>query len=47
MSLNEFARYPLLFGPSPVHKLERLTSEGVEPHGRKPKGAGLRAPGAG
>ncbi len=26
MSLNEFARYPLLFGPSPVHKLERLTA---------------------
>jgi len=26
MSLDEFARYPLLFGPSPVHKLERLTA---------------------
>jgi 1-aminocyclopropane-1-carboxylate deaminase len=26
VSLNEFARYPLLFGPSPVHKLERLTA---------------------
>jgi 1-aminocyclopropane-1-carboxylate deaminase len=26
MSLTDFARYPLLFGPSPVHKLERLTA---------------------
>jgi 1-aminocyclopropane-1-carboxylate deaminase len=26
MSLDDFARHPLLFGPSPVHKLERLTS---------------------
>ena len=25
MSLDDFARHPLLFGPSPVHKLERLT----------------------
>ena len=25
MSLQDFARYPLLFGPSPVHRLERLT----------------------
>ncbi|WP_431874146.1 1-aminocyclopropane-1-carboxylate deaminase [Amycolatopsis sacchari] len=25
MSLESFARYPLLFGPSPVHPLERLT----------------------
>jgi 1-aminocyclopropane-1-carboxylate deaminase len=25
MSLDEFERYPLLFGPSPVHRLERLT----------------------
>ena len=25
MSLSEFPRYPLLFGPSPVHKLERLS----------------------
>ena len=25
MSLAEFARHPLLFGPSPVHRLERLT----------------------
>ena len=25
MSLDDFARRPLLFGPSPVHKLERLT----------------------
>ena len=25
MSLDDFARYPLLFGPSPVHHLERLT----------------------
>ncbi|HET6175272.1 MAG TPA: 1-aminocyclopropane-1-carboxylate deaminase [Gaiellales bacterium] len=24
-SLGEFARYPLTFGPSPVHRLERLT----------------------
>ncbi len=26
MSLDDFARHPLLFGPSPVHKLNRLTS---------------------
>ena len=26
MSLDAFARYPLLFGPSPVHPLERLTA---------------------
>lgn len=26
MPLNDFDRYPLLFGPSPVHRLERLTS---------------------
>jgi 1-aminocyclopropane-1-carboxylate deaminase/D-cysteine desulfhydrase-like pyridoxal-dependent ACC family enzyme len=25
VSLSEFPRYPLLFGPSPVHKLERLS----------------------
>src|SRR5437762_11744957 len=25
MSLDDFARRPLLFGPSPVHRLERLT----------------------
>ena len=25
MALTDFPRYPLLFGPSPVHKLERLT----------------------
>ncbi len=25
MALSDFPRYPLLFGPSPVHKLERLT----------------------
>jgi 1-aminocyclopropane-1-carboxylate deaminase len=25
MSLDDFARYPLTFGPSPVHQLERLT----------------------
>jgi 1-aminocyclopropane-1-carboxylate deaminase len=25
MSIQSFARYPLLFGPSPVHRLERLT----------------------
>jgi 1-aminocyclopropane-1-carboxylate deaminase len=25
MSLETFARYPLLFGPSPVHRLDRLT----------------------
>ena len=25
MSLDDFERYPLLFGPSPVHRLERLT----------------------
>ncbi|MEC3974063.1 1-aminocyclopropane-1-carboxylate deaminase [Amycolatopsis sp. H20-H5] len=26
MSLGDFPRYPLLFGPSPVHPLERLTA---------------------
>ena len=26
MSLESFARYPLLFGPSPVHRLDRLTA---------------------
>jgi 1-aminocyclopropane-1-carboxylate deaminase len=26
MSLGDFARYPLLFGPSPVHRLERLSA---------------------
>lgn len=26
LSLNQFNRYPLLFGPSPVHRLERLTA---------------------
>ncbi|MFD0309156.1 1-aminocyclopropane-1-carboxylate deaminase [Streptomyces sp. NPDC059517] len=26
MSLDSFERYPLLFGPSPVHRLERLTA---------------------
>ena len=26
MSINDFERYPLLFGPSPVHRLERLTA---------------------
>jgi 1-aminocyclopropane-1-carboxylate deaminase len=26
MSINDFPRYPLLFGPSPVHPLERLTA---------------------
>src|SRR5204863_1640422 len=25
MSLDDFARRPLLFGPSPVHRLDRLT----------------------
>jgi 1-aminocyclopropane-1-carboxylate deaminase len=25
MSIESFVRYPLLFGPSPVHPLERLT----------------------
>jgi 1-aminocyclopropane-1-carboxylate deaminase len=25
MSLDDFPRYPLLFGPSPVHRLDRLT----------------------
>ncbi len=25
MSIRDFARYPLTFGPSPVHRLERLT----------------------
>ncbi|MBK1785280.1 1-aminocyclopropane-1-carboxylate deaminase [Prauserella cavernicola] len=27
MSLNDFERYPLLFGPSPVHELERLGAQ--------------------
>src|SRR3954465_9393186 len=26
MPLDDFARFPLLFGPSPVHPLERLTA---------------------
>ncbi len=26
MSLDDFDRYPLLFGPSPVHRLDRLTA---------------------
>jgi 1-aminocyclopropane-1-carboxylate deaminase len=26
MSLDDFPRYPLLFGPSPVHRLDRLTA---------------------
>jgi 1-aminocyclopropane-1-carboxylate deaminase len=26
MALDSFARYPLLFGPSPVHRLERLSA---------------------
>ncbi|MBI1350299.1 MAG: 1-aminocyclopropane-1-carboxylate deaminase [Actinomycetales bacterium] len=26
MALQDFPRYPLMFGPSPVHKLERLTA---------------------
>ena len=26
MSLSSYDRYPLLFGPSPVHPLERLTA---------------------
>ncbi|MDP3891726.1 1-aminocyclopropane-1-carboxylate deaminase, partial [Nocardioides sp.] len=26
MSLDDFERYPLLFGPSPVHRLDRLTA---------------------
>src|SRR6201999_3421738 len=26
MALSDFARYPLLFGPSPVHPLERLSA---------------------
>ncbi|NUT98515.1 MAG: aminocyclopropane-1-carboxylate deaminase/D-cysteine desulfhydrase family protein, partial [Saccharothrix sp.] len=25
MALRDFPRYPLTFGPSPVHPLERLT----------------------
>src|SRR5256885_5732138 len=27
MSLADFPRHPLLFGPSPIHRLERLTAE--------------------
>jgi 1-aminocyclopropane-1-carboxylate deaminase len=26
MSLSDFPRYPLMFGPSPVHPLERLSA---------------------
>jgi 1-aminocyclopropane-1-carboxylate deaminase len=26
MSLDDFERYPLLFGPSPIHRLDRLTA---------------------
>ncbi|HVH24069.1 MAG TPA: aminocyclopropane-1-carboxylate deaminase/D-cysteine desulfhydrase family protein, partial [Pseudonocardia sp.] len=26
MPLSDFPRYPLLFGPSPVHPLERLSA---------------------
>jgi 1-aminocyclopropane-1-carboxylate deaminase len=26
MSLDDFERYPLMFGPSPIHRLERLTA---------------------
>ena len=26
MLLGEFERFPLLFGPSPVHRLERLSA---------------------
>jgi 1-aminocyclopropane-1-carboxylate deaminase len=26
VSVDDFPRYPLLFGPSPVHPLERLTA---------------------
>jgi 1-aminocyclopropane-1-carboxylate deaminase len=25
-NLGDFERYPLLFGPSPVHRLDRLTA---------------------
>jgi 1-aminocyclopropane-1-carboxylate deaminase len=25
MPLNDFPRYPLMFGPSPVHRLDRLS----------------------
>ena len=28
MTLNDFPRHPLLFGPSPVHRLDRLTAAG-------------------
>ena len=27
MALSDFPRYPLTFGPSPVHRLERLSAE--------------------
>jgi 1-aminocyclopropane-1-carboxylate deaminase len=27
VALADFPRYPLLFGPSPVHPLERLTAD--------------------
>lgn len=25
MTLSDFPRYPLLFGPSPIHRLDRMT----------------------
>jgi 1-aminocyclopropane-1-carboxylate deaminase len=27
MALDDYARYPLLFGPSPIHRLDRLTAD--------------------
>jgi len=47
MSLNDFERYPLLFGPSPVHPLDRLSDHlGGPPHlgqtGGLQQRAGLR-----
>jgi 1-aminocyclopropane-1-carboxylate deaminase/D-cysteine desulfhydrase-like pyridoxal-dependent ACC family enzyme len=29
VSLDAFARYPLTFGPSPVHRLDRLTAQSM------------------
>ena len=42
MMLDAFARHPLTFGPSPVHRLERLTARGPSVN-RSPRLAGRPA----
>ena len=42
MALADFPRYPLLFGPSPVHPLDRLTAQVLRESNRK--GCELRHP---